>query len=196
MNLSQAFREEGRSGTSGRATRTVRRLLVASQVAFAFMLLIGAGLLLASFQRVLAIDPGSSRNDVLTARVSPPPARYKDDADAADVRRDRLLERVRSSRASSRPDIVTNIPFGGDFSDSVILAEGYQMKPGESLISPYSVNATPGYFEAMGIPLVEGAPVQRGRHARVAEGHHRGREARPALLGPHQPDRQAPVQAG
>ena len=58
LNLSQAFREEGRSGTAGRGARAVRRVLVTAQVAFAFMLLIGAGLLLASFQHVLAIQPG------------------------------------------------------------------------------------------------------------------------------------------
>ena len=58
MNLSQAIREEGRSGTAGRGARLVRRVLVASQVAFAFMLLVAAGLLLASFQRVLRVDPG------------------------------------------------------------------------------------------------------------------------------------------
>ena len=76
MNLSQAFREEGRSGTSGRGSRTLRRLLVASQVAFAFMLLIGAGLLLASFERVLSVQPGFEPNQLLTARVSPPASRY------------------------------------------------------------------------------------------------------------------------
>jgi predicted permease len=51
---------------------------------------------------------------------------------------------------------VSNIPFGGDYSDSVILAEGYQMKPGESIISPYSIVVSPGYFEAMGVKPVEG----------------------------------------
>ena len=52
--------------------------------------------------------------------------------------------------------LVSTIPFGGDFSDSVILAEGYQMAPGESLISPYQVIASPGYFETLGIPLKSG----------------------------------------
>ena len=61
MNLSQSFREEGRSGTASRGARVTRRVLVTAQVAFAFMLLIGAGLLLASFQRVLArASPGST----------------------------------------------------------------------------------------------------------------------------------------
>jgi len=80
MNLSQAFREEGRSGTAGRGARVVRRALVAAQVAFAFMLLIGAGLLLASFQRVLAVRPGFDASHVVTGIVSPPAARYKEDS--------------------------------------------------------------------------------------------------------------------
>ena len=48
------------------------------------------------------------------------------------------------------------IPFGGSHSDSVIFAEGYEMKPGESVLSPNAVDVTPGYFEAMGVKLVAG----------------------------------------
>src|SRR4029450_4105348 len=79
MNLSQAFREEGRSGTSGRGSRGVRRVLVPALVPFPFMLLIGPGLLLASFQRVLAVRPGFDATHVLTGMVSPPASRYKGD---------------------------------------------------------------------------------------------------------------------
>ncbi len=52
--------------------------------------------------------------------------------------------------------MTTTLPFGGSYSDSVILAEGYQMAPGESLISPSQVSASDGYFEAMGATLVGG----------------------------------------
>jgi len=155
MNLSQAFREEGRSGTSGRGARLVRRGLVASQVAFAFMLLIGAGLLLASFQRVLAVKPGFEPDKVLTARVSLPAARYPKDADLR-VFAGRFLEQVKALPGVQTAGLVSTIPFGDDFDDSVILAEGYEMSPGESLVSPYSVVASPGYMEALGIPLVSG----------------------------------------
>src|SRR5688572_30998378 len=155
MNLSQAVREEGRSGTSGRGARTVRRLLVASQVAFAFMLLIGAGLLLSSFQRVLAVDPGFSPTQLLTARVSPPASRYPGDPELRAFMT-RFLERLRSVPGVVHAGMTTGLPFGGDFSDSVIFAEGYQMAPGESLISPYRVSATPGYLEALGVPLLRG----------------------------------------
>ena len=80
MNLSQSFREEGRSGTASRGARVTRRVLVTAQIAFAFMLLIGAGLLLASFQRVLGVRPGFDASHVMTGIVSPPGSRYKDDA--------------------------------------------------------------------------------------------------------------------
>ena len=155
VNLSQAFREEGRSGTASRGSRTLRRALVAAQVAFAFMLLAGAGLMLASFQRILAIEPGFDPDGVLTGAVTPPASRYKDDAQLVAFA-DRLLERVRALPGVEAAGITSNIPLGNDFNDSVILAEGYVMAPGESLISPYSTDVTPGFFEAMRIPLLRG----------------------------------------
>jgi putative ABC transport system permease protein len=161
MNLSQAFREESRSGTSGRGARALRRLLVASQVAFAFMLLVGAGLLLASFERVLAIEPGFVAGNVMTARVSPPRSRYPDDADLRTFSA-RLLERVRALPGVSGAALSSSAPLGDDYSDSVILAEGYQMAPGESLISPYRVEVTPGYFEALGMSLRAGRTFSDG----------------------------------
>jgi predicted permease len=154
-NLTTVLREEGRSGTSGRGARTLRRSLVVAQVAFAFVLLVGAGLLFASFQRVLKIDPGFNPDHVLTASISLPRTRYKDDPAlrgfaAETLRRLRALPGVKAVGATD------TIPFGGSYNDSVILAEGYQMKPGESLISPEAVDVTPGYFEAMTTTLVKG----------------------------------------
>jgi predicted permease len=55
----------------------------------------------------------------------------------------------------------TTIPWGGNHSDSVILAEGYVMKPGESVISPEQVTVTPGYFEAMHIAMAAGRAFDR-----------------------------------
>ena len=73
-NMAQVIREEGRSGTQGRGPKLMRRVLVTSQVAFALMLLIGAGVLLASFDRILTIDPGFRAGSVLTGTISMPPA--------------------------------------------------------------------------------------------------------------------------
>ncbi len=154
-NLAQSVREEGRSGTQGRGPRVMRRVLVASQVAFALMLLVGAGVLLASFERVLRIDPGFRTENVMTGTVSLPTARYADD-DAVRSTATRLLEKIRAIPGVQTAGVTTTLPFSGNYSDSVILAEGYQMSPGESLISPSQVTASEGYFEAMGAKLVSG----------------------------------------
>jgi len=155
MNLSQTFREEGRSGTAGRGSRLLRRGLVTAQVAFAFMLLIGAGLLLASFRQVLAVQPGFVPSHVLTGVLSPPPSRYKSD-DEVRALWNRVMDGVRALPGVEAAGITSTLPLTGDSSDSVILAEGYVMKPGESLISPFQASVSPGYFEAMNIPLKHG----------------------------------------
>jgi predicted permease len=153
--LSTMLREEGRGGTSGRGARALRRTLVVAQVAFAFVLLIGAGLLFASFRRVLAVDPGFRPGGVLTASVTLPRSRYEDDPKlvaftTASVERMRTLPGVTGAGATNW------IPMNGNNNDSVILAEGYQMKPGESLISPSVATVTAGYFEAMGARIARG----------------------------------------
>jgi predicted permease len=154
-NVNEVLRQEGRSGTATRGTRVVRYTLVAAEVALAFLLLVGAGLLLASFQRVLAIDPGFEPRGVLTASVSMPSSRYKEDA-ALTAFVDRALSEVRSLPGVRAAGLTASIPFGGNYSDSAIVAEGYTMAPGESIIAPNRITVSPGYFDAMGIALVKG----------------------------------------
>lgn len=154
-NLGQVVREEGRSGTASRHTRIVRRALVTSQVAFALVLLVGAGLLLASFQRVLAIRPGFDPDRVLTGSLSFPASRYKDEAAVRTVSA-RILQQLQSVPGLNGGGLTTTMPLAGDHNDSVILADGYQMAPGESLISPSQVRVSPGYLEAMRTSLIKG----------------------------------------
>jgi predicted permease len=155
VNLAQVVREEGRSGTASRAALLVRRALVGGQVAFTLVLLVGAGLLIASFERVLGIDPGFRPEGVLTGTVSLPASRYPDDA-ARRSAADRILERARALPGVQSAGVTNSLPLSGSYSDSVILAEGYQMQPGESLVSPSLVVASDGYFEAMGARLLAG----------------------------------------
>jgi len=154
-NLSEVLQQEGRSGTAGRGARLVRRTLAAAQVAIAFVLLIGAGLLLASFQALLAVDPGFRPTHVLSGRVSPNANSYPDDAALAGFV-DRALEGVRALAGVEAAGVTSSLPFAGGNSSSVIVAEGYVMAPGESVISPNQVRASPGYFEALGVTLLSG----------------------------------------
>jgi predicted permease len=154
LNINNALREEGRSGTAGRHTNLLRRGLAMAQITIAFVLLIGAGLLLASFRNVLKIDPGFSASGVVTGAITMPGTAYKDDQRVPFV--ERLLASVRALPGVEAAGVTTTVPMSGDHSDSVILAENYQMKPGESLVSPSEVTVSDGYFEAMKIQLVKG----------------------------------------
>jgi predicted permease len=155
--VSDVLREESRSGTGGRRSRRVRQILVMAQVALAFVLLTGAGLILASFRQLLHVDPGFDVKGVATASTSVPQSLYPNVSDARTLM-DRTLDSIRSIPGVSDAGATTTIPWGGNHSDSVILAEGYIMKPGESLISPEQVTVTPGYFEAMRIRMAAGRP--------------------------------------
>ncbi len=154
-DLSPVFRTDARTGTASRRSVLVRNALVTSQVALAFVLLIGAGLMLMSFRAALAVDPGFDADGVMTAFVSLPDARYPD----RDARR-RFSEELRAGLLAipgvKAAAITAALPFTSNSSSSVIVPEGYVPSPGESVLSPLEVVASPGYFEAMGIELVEG----------------------------------------
>jgi predicted permease len=155
IDLTSALREEGRSGTAGRGARIFRRSMVVAQVALAFVLLIGAGLLLGSFRQLMAVDPGFRAAQVLTGKVNPPSVRYPDD-NALRSLSTRALEGVRRLPGVQAAGITSVLPFSGNNSSSVIIAEGYVPAAGESVVSPNDVSVTPGYFEAMGIRLKRG----------------------------------------
>lgn len=155
MNVNSTLRDEGRGGTVSRSTNLLRRGLATAQVALAFVLLIGAGLMLASFREVLKIDPGFTPSGVITAQVTLPSAAYRDAAALATVSQ-RLVEAAQSIAGVEHAGLTSTLPMTGDYSSSVIFAEGYVMKPGESLLTPANASISPGYFEAMNTPLVRG----------------------------------------
>ena len=155
LNLNNMLREGGRSGTSGTRTRRLRQCLVGAEIGLAFVLLAGAGLLLASFRHLLAVDPGFTTQGVVTASMDVAQARYRTDGDLRNLM-NRALDSIRRLPAVEAAGATTTIPFGSNESDSVIMAEGYAMKPGESLISPHYAIVTPSYFQTMKIALVRG----------------------------------------
>lgn len=155
MNLNLELREESRGGTSGRRAHLVRRVLAMTQVAIALVLLIGAGLLLASFRAVLHLDFGFSAEGVATASINLPSTSYKDNAALIAFER-RALEGLRAIPGVQAAGATSYLPFSGNLSANVILGEGHVMKPGESLLAPAQALVTPGYFEAMSIGLVKG----------------------------------------
>ncbi len=155
FDLSTVFRQEGRTTTAGRGAILTRNTLVVAQISIAFALLIGAGLMFTSFRRVLDVDPGFDPGSVLTGFLSLPNSEYGD-ADSRRLFIDRLREEVNALPGVYQAAVTSQLPFSGSNSSSVIVPEGYELQPGESILSPYYTFVAPGYFKAMGIPLLEG----------------------------------------
>jgi putative ABC transport system permease protein len=155
MNLGVVLREDSRTSTGGRRAQLVRGTLVVAQVALAFVLLIGGGLLLASFRQLLGVDPGFKAEHLLTGRVSLLPAAYPNEA-AIRQYANRALERIRSLPGVEAAGGTSFLPFSWDDSSSVIIPEGRAMAPGESVVSPNQLYVTPGYLDALRVPLVRG----------------------------------------
>jgi predicted permease len=155
VHLSSVLQEDGRGGTAGRATNKVRQSLVVAQIGFAFVLLVGAGLLLVSFRQLLRVDPGFNSAGVLTASTRAPESRYAGDSELRTLM-NRSLDALRRIPGVTAAGATSNIPFGDGQSATVIFVEGYVMKPGESLIAPRQIAVQPGYLEAMSISLVRG----------------------------------------
>jgi predicted permease len=154
-HLGRTLREDGRTGTAGRGARQLRRVLVVAEVALAFVLLVGGGLLLASFRQLLQVDPGFVAERVLTGRVAPLREKYPDDAALRAYTR-RALEAVRALPGVASAGVSSFLPFSTDSSSSVIIAEGYVPAPGESIVSPNTLYVSPGYLETLRAPLKRG----------------------------------------
>jgi predicted permease len=157
-DLNAVFRGSERTGTAARGAVWVRSTLVVCQFAFAFVLLIGAGVLTMSFGRLLRVDPGFQPENVVSAQVALPRVRYGDDARARNFFAD-LLQRLSAIPGVSHVGATTYLPFGGDNNASVIGITGRALAPGENPPVPGWNIATPGYLQAMRIPLIQGRDI-------------------------------------
>ena len=149
------LRIDGRSTTDSRGREVARRTLVVVQVAFALVLLAGAGLLLRSLQHLLAMPPGFEPRNVLTLQVQTAGRRFRD-PNAAHQFFTAVLEAVRHVPGVSIAGATSQLPLTGDVDVWGVL---FESAPPVAIndnreASRYAV--APGYFEAMGIPLRRG----------------------------------------
>jgi len=133
----------------------MRSALVVAEVALAFVLLVGAGLLGLSLQRVLAVSPGFQPDHVLTGQLVLPWNNYREPASRLAFL-ERLLDDLRAQPGVTYAGMNTVMPLGGNADNNATVVEGYVPQPGESIQAHYTSGSLGDYWKAMGVPLREG----------------------------------------
>jgi predicted permease len=139
------------AGTRG--SLFLRKGLVTAQVALSFLLLFGAGLFVRSLQNLKTTDTGVQLENLITFQLSPALSGYDDNR--GQLFYQQLLDRLRSAPGVKSAALASVAILAGDEWDSSMSVEGYRFKDGEDMQA--FMNAfSPGYFETMNIPLLEG----------------------------------------
>jgi putative ABC transport system permease protein len=154
-DLNETLKESGKSSTGHARGRRIRNALVVIQVALAFVLLMGAGLLIKSFSELQRVNVGFNRERLLTMQISLPPAQYPRDSDVIGFYKEAIgrlsaLPGVRSASA------ISQAPLAGGGPQFIFAVEGRPLPaPSEAPIASYRI-VTPDYFQTMNIPFVKG----------------------------------------
>ena len=160
VNLTSGLKEGSASAGASQRRNRVRSILIVSQVAFSFMLLIGAGLMLHSLFRMLEVNPGFRPQHVLAMKINFNWSKYGTSNQYAEVSK-KLLDHIAtqpgvlSAAVSSSYPLEPDLLAGGPNSNSFQI-EGQPLGPGEAPPLADTVSVTPGFFRTLGIPLLRG----------------------------------------
>jgi len=162
-NLQGSLKETGQSTSAARGTRRLRGTLVVWEIATAVVLLVGAGLMIRSFQQLLEVRPGFEPQHLLSMKLSPPAKAYPDGTPLISFYQ-QLLSRLKTIPGVQAAGAVSELPLSNSYSSGSTFVEQTsatdlpRYAPLQNL--PYIEadfrTAAPGYFEAMQIPLVRG----------------------------------------
>jgi putative ABC transport system permease protein len=154
VNVIELLRDGGRTA-GGHATRRVRSMLVAAEVALALVLLVTAGLMINSFVRLESVDPGYRPDRVVTAEIILPGSRYESVAQQS-LFYARLLERLDASPLTRGAGLIFPKPFSDSNGNASFEVEGAAPLASRDRPRASLSIATPTTFSAMGIPVVAG----------------------------------------
>ena len=166
IDLAGALKADSAGVVGGGGKAWVRSGLVVVQVSLSFVLLVGAGLLLQSLQRIRNTSPGFSTRGVMVTAVDLVSAGY--DVQRAQNFQDELLDRVKALPGVESVAFARMTPLSyGSFSSTPIAVDGYQPTPEEQPTVQYN-EVGPDYFRTMGIPLVSGREFTRADDGKAA----------------------------
>jgi len=162
-----ALHEASRSVNGGSAQATLRKVLLSFEVGLTVILLIGAGLLLKSYERLRSADIGCLTQNVITMHLGIPDARYATPAQRTNFY-DALLERVRALPGVDAAGFATTVPGQGFGSDRTFTIVEHPPLPQGSGLTALYCWTDPKYFGAMGIPILRGRTFDGGKRLDAA----------------------------
>jgi putative ABC transport system permease protein len=154
VNLVESLREGGQNATIGGRRQKIRGALVATEVALAVILVIGAGLMIRSLAALGNIDLGFNPDRVLTMRVAVSAARYDTPEKVVNFYR-QLVDRVKALPSVEHAGVVRALPLATSIGDWGLDVDGFQESPGRNAKGDWQIVSN-GAFEAMGSRLVRG----------------------------------------
>ena len=158
VDLQDAIKS-GMKGSDTRSSRHTSNGFVVAQFALSLVLLVAAGLLMRSYEQLSRVRTGYHTNDVLTARVGVPWPRY-DSAQTVRMFYDRFLDQVRTLPGVRAVGVASQIPLTEGNTQDNVIAEGKEPRsPNEPVRVANVRQVTPGYFDAIGTPLVRGRVI-------------------------------------
>ncbi|HVG21687.1 MAG TPA: ABC transporter permease, partial [Blastocatellia bacterium] len=155
LELNESLKEGGRSSTEGMRRNRVRRSLVVAEVALALVLLIGGGLMIRSFARIQAIDPGFNPRNVLTFVVSLAGSQHSTRQQRLAFF-DQLLGRIEALPSVQSASAINHLPLAGDVWQIGYTIEGRPAPPPEERRGAVYRIVWPNYFQTMGATIVRG----------------------------------------
>lgn len=156
-DLNETLKEGGRGSTGGARGRRVRSILVVAEIAFALVLLTGAGLMIRSFIRLQEVKPGFKPENLLTMRLRLPQTKYADAAQLTPFYQ-QLIERVRALPGVRTVGTVSHLPLSGAYQSGTITVEQPSASVDNASFECDRRITSPDYFEAMGIEVMNGRP--------------------------------------
>ena len=154
-DILSALQESSRGHSAGTTRARMRRTLLVFEVALTVILLIGAGLLLKTYQRLRTADLGVPEDNVLTLQISLPQARFRERVQIVAFFQ-QLIARVRTLPGVQSAGLVTRAPGEGWGGDDLMSVVEHPPLPRAQVPDMMIRGADPGYFSAIGIPLLRG----------------------------------------
>ncbi len=154
-HLAPILQSVTRGGTASKAAQKVRHGFIIFQIGIAFVLLSCSAMMGISLKKLMDVQPGFQPDNVLTGTISMPWQNYQEQ-EQVEAFVYRLVDKLKTLPGVKYAGTTSGLPMGGNLSKNAMAIEGHEIAAGESIRTHYSSGNCGDYWQALGIPLIQG----------------------------------------